>query len=112
MASNPAQKSDTVLDPTFFIPEGAAGFRYDDKDWGDSANEVDGEGGDPGSKPDFFIDDGNEDDAGYPDTPEIVGVIEPQTIDSKSWGQQVIDVLLEVDDVAGDVKYEYRITKV
>jgi len=113
MASNPANKSETIIDPIFHIPEGAVDFVYDDKDRFNTPDNSDvGGSGNDGNGPDTFImDDGNDDTAGVPDVPEVVGVVQ-QDIDRKPWGQQVIDVLIDVSDVAGDVKYEYRITKV
>lgn len=110
MASKSAQTSITELDPMFFIPEGAHELVYDDEEM-DFSNETSEEE----TESVEYFEDGDWDsttedidfDTQVP-TPAILGVLS-QTIRRLPNGQQVVDVVVEVEDVAPN--YDIKVTK-
>lgn len=46
-----------------------------------------------------------------PETPQILGILPPQVIRMDASGNEVVDIVLEVDDVFDATKYEFRVTK-
>ena len=103
MAKRSVYNKKTILDPMFPIPEELQGLEYDDfyTDSGEFENES--ESGDTSSV---------DDDpalSGVP-TPIILG-IHSQTIKTTKSGSQVVDVLLDVEGISQDAKYEVRIVK-
>lgn len=110
MASKPVIRSKTELDPMFFIPEGVEELVYNDEFETTEPSEEEVEV----SYSDYSDEYDVEDDNNYyegPATPEIIGVVS-QTIRRLPSGQQVVDVVIEVSDVAGAENYEVRVTKV
>lgn len=115
MASNPAKTNETIVDPAFYIPDGVVEMHYDDSDVIGSDNGFAGD-----DQEDVFVefdgdiyivDDDSIDSDEFLEVPDNFTIIS-QTIRTAPGGTQVIDLVAEVDDVAGDVTYEYRITKV
>ena len=58
---------------------------------------------------------GVDDDGGVPReemaTPLVTGIIS-QTIRTSPGGNQVVDIVIEVEDIPGAINYDYRIAKV
>lgn len=98
MAKAPVKRVETVLDPTFFIPEGVDEYVYDPSY--QDGPEDEGEGDIP------------QDDT--PDAPEVPDefTIISQTIRGIGGGKQVVDVVAEVPVGNNVVRIEYRLTKV
>lgn len=106
------------LDPMFYLPEG-----MDPRDWDYAPNNgetdgddilVDGDGDDlvaVGSDVEIVDErDVGPEDAGppAPDTLTIVG----QSLRRAPDGSIVVDVVVDVEDIAGINKYEFRVTKI
>lgn len=113
MAKKSVAPGKKLLDPMFYIPEGVDGFAYSEDE---TFEQNDSDSGDS-SVSDSFGDDGYEDFSTLPfedgpDTPEIIGIINPQRIRRTPSGQQVVDVIIEVTDVAAAANYEIRVTKI
>lgn len=105
MAEKSVKRTTTELDPMFFIPEGVDEFIYHDRETTYETSQE--ETGD-----DFFVtDDGDADYFDGPATPEIIEVVS-QTIRTTAAGNQVVDLVVEVEDLAGLSKYEFRVTKI
>lgn len=109
------QKPPTTIDPRFPLPPGVIGVRTQDRDESDvySTAELEGSstyGGtiDPGE---VIFEDGAED-------PRTRGLLAPQYITLVSQmsrtgpdGRQVVDVIIDVAEVAGATDYDVRISK-
>lgn len=111
MAQSAAKREESVVDPMFYIPEGVDELVYSESSGDESEfdNTVETEF----VVEDAYIDDGS-DYADYSDTPavpEIYGVLS-QTLRTTASGQQVVDLVLDVEDVDSIVKYEVRVTKI
>lgn len=113
MASTPVQRQVTPIDPMFPIPEGTDELVYGTASGIDPARQgtgpVDAYTGSP-IDPNFIP----QPDSGgqvYVPTPEIIGIVSQQVRRAPS-GENVIDVVVEVSDVVGATKYEFRVTKV
>lgn len=106
MAQRAVKRSQSVVDPMFYIPEGTDEFVYSDEavSVGDSLEET--------VIDDTFV--GEDDYADYSDTPgvpDIMGVVS-QTIRTTAAGNQVVDLVIEVDAMEALSKYEVRVTKI
>lgn len=97
------------VNPMFFVPEGADDIvvnpssRFADTTEGDfDAEELYGSS-EMSDEYDSALGDA-------PETPDIIRVVSQEVRTNKS-GNQVIDLIIEVEDVLGAVKYDYRVTK-
>lgn len=122
MAKRATHGDKTVIDPLFSIPEGAEEeFTHSQED-----TEIDdGELNDvyslslsddfgyteDGEYLDYFDEGTGGDNAIILDTPESFDVI-AQFLRRAPGGQQVVDIVVEVADVAGAENYEIQVTKV
>lgn len=99
----------------FFIPEGASELEYttdsinveiiegaDEADAVESANEF---------EVDFSEFDEIDHTGDTPDVPLINGIAS-QTVHRTNVGNEVVDVVLDVDDIDGVTSYEFRVTKI
>lgn len=57
-----------------------------------------------------FADDDNADTGDVLEVPTILSIVS-QTVHRTSVGNEVIDVVIEVEDIAGVTNYEFRVTK-
>lgn len=97
------------LDPMFYIPEGATEFDYIDR-----LPATDEEVADFAASDESEIDFSEFDDAidtDVPFTPQITSIVS-QTVHKTAAGNEVVDVVIEVDDIDGVTSYEFRVTKV
>lgn len=112
MANNPVQKTVKTLPNSFYIPDGVTEFEYGDVD-------------------DVFVDGDTTTDENVSDLSDIlvdydVSVVLPdnlipipenvtilsQTMRTAPGGQQVVDLIIQVDDIDGVDHFEPRATKV
>lgn len=115
MANTPVQSGEKTVDPMFFIPDGVVGMEYSpaktSAGTSDSSDTtaVAAEGEDPGDvvASDAF---GPANTVDILDTPQILSVIS-QTVRRSPGGNNVIDVVMEVENVAGAAGYEFRVAK-
>ena len=113
MAKQSVENSKTLLDEMFSIPEGVTDLQYPDAgEYSVSESDYDAE---------LIIDDefveSDEMDTyispvGALDTPQVLEVLSPQEIRMSPAGDEVVDIILNVDDVYGAGNYEVRVTKV
>lgn len=106
MAEKSVNNTQTALDPMFFIPDGVEEFVYDEKERNLETVPEEETGDDS-----FII---SEETTNYfdgPDTPDILGVVS-QTIRTTATGNQVVDLVLEVEELPGLSKYDFRVTKI
>ena len=113
MASTPVQRKVTPIDPMFPIPEGTDELVYGTSSEIDALRQgngpVDSYTGTPidpsQTTPGQVI--------GQVDVPvpDIVGVVSQQVRRAPS-GENVIDVVVEVSEVVGAIRYEFRVTKI
>ena len=118
MAKRTTPSDKVVIDPLFGIPEGAEDqfvysedeYFYDDETYGDLLTEE--------SLLEIEYEDYIEYDDGYDDqddlaldTPEDFQIIS-QTLRRGPGGQQVVDIVIQVEDIAGATNYEIQVTKV
>lgn len=98
MAKNPVKRAQTVILPPFHIPEGVDELVYADV-YQEGAGEYE------------VLDDiSDKEDDGRPDAPDTFTIVK-QTVSKTKDGHQVVDVVAEVEDVKGVIRYEYRLTK-
>lgn len=98
----------------FAIPEGMAGYSYPEvaEEFSAPDTSIDGNS----AEIDILYEDDTEesgdgtDDSGAPDTPDLE--IVDQIVRISQTGNQVVDVIVEVEDVVGASKYEFRVVKV
>jgi hypothetical protein len=125
MAKRSTPNDKILVDPLFSIPEGAEdqfSFSREGADIevsdetdnsldGVSAEGVDSIGYEDGEDT-FILDDGFSDQNGATlDVPQNFSIIS-QVIRRAPGGQQVVDVVLNIPDVAGAINYEVQVTKV
>lgn len=114
-----ADRDKRFVDPMFYIPEGIDEdtwaytqpdeVTYDNEDF--SLNEVESdEFGDVDSDV-TIIDDGDASSDDAPMTIDNLTVIS-QVLRRANDGSQVVDLVVEVDDIPGITKYEFRVTKI
>lgn len=99
MAKKSVKRTQTIISPRFFIPEGVDEFTYDEKSAAGVAVDI---------SDDYWL---ATDDAIYGDSPlvpDILGIIE-QIFRTSPYGTQVVDVVFDVEDVAGATNYEFRL---
>jgi len=87
----------------FNIPDGVDELVYDE-DLSDDANFAEG----PQEFSEGVIEDEVVDDR--PPTPRIIGIVS-QKIRTLNSGDERVDVVLEVEDIVGVDKYEFRVSK-
>lgn len=106
MGKRAVRTSRRAIDPMFFIPDGVDELVYEELERSLTGQED--EFGDNVEIDDIIIiDDDNDDDVSdLPDTPTIVGIVS-QTIRTAATGNQVVDVVIEVEDIDG-LEYEIR----
>lgn len=115
MAKRSVAHSTKKLDPMFFIPEGASELFNSD-----ASLKVETESGDDlvvgpiDLGGDFEVDFTDYDDIDTGDTPEVplINAIVSQTVHRTAAGNEVVDVVIDVEDIAGVTGYELRVTKV
>lgn len=114
MATTPVTRKVTPIDPMFAIPAGATDLVYGTHSGIDSTgtptgdrDAYTGEAVDPSAP----MIPGTGNIAVTVPTPNIVGVVSQQVRRAPS-GDNVIDVVIDVEDVLGATKYEFRVTKV
>jgi len=105
MAEPAVKRSTTPLDPMFHIPEGVDELVYSDN----AGPNGRGAGEDVTDDSFFGFDTGDYSDT--PGVPDILGIIS-QTIRTNSSGNQVVDVVLDVEDMDDLTEYEVRVTKI
>lgn len=103
MTSIQARRGPIKIDPMFPIPVGVDELVYADND------EVDGLAALALDELYGSDNDGDTDGDGIP-VPDILGIISQKMRRTKA-GNQVIDVLFDVEDIEGAVKYELRVVK-
>lgn len=106
----------TPIDPLFSIPIGAEEEFTHTRDLEDDIFEVDEEIEPTDSDEEFYL--SVEDELDFEGdhqtmlaTPTINAIIS-QVVRRAPGGQQVIDVVIEVEDVAGTKEYEIKVTKI
>jgi hypothetical protein len=115
MARNPVQ-GPSYLDPLFPIPDGLVDYQHSDvldpsvsefmADESDSSlleNSSDIED-------DSYVVDDDDDEPDEIDVPNMLTVVD-QIIRTQPSGMQVVDLIVEVEDVAGAANYEFRVVK-
>lgn len=130
MASRSTHSSDIHIDQIFYVPEGFVGVEQNDKKSTSaplegvedivnpagqdmyavsdevSADDYSAESYD--TDPTAVFQEGYEDGL-YP--PDIIGVVS-QVVRQTSAGNQVVDVVIEVEDMPNALNYELRVTKI
>lgn len=106
MAEKSVSSQPTVIDPMFFIPDGVEDFVYSENERNLESVPEEETGDDS-----FVTDEGGVNYFDGPDTPDILGVVS-QTLRTTNTGAQVVDVVIEVEDIPGLSKYDYRVTKI
>lgn len=92
-----------ILDPIFSIPDGAEDtFEYN--------KELDDVEFSEGDVFDYIEEDDEEEEYGLA-TPTEFSIVE-QKIRRAPGGQQVVDIVLEIEDIDGATNYEVQVTKV
>lgn len=113
MATTPVQRQVTPIDPMFPIPEGTDELVYGTNSGIDPSRQqtgpVDSYTGSPIDP--NYIPQPDTDGQVFVPTPDIIGIVSQQVRRAPS-GENVIDVVLEVSDVVGATKYEFRVTKI
>lgn len=112
MAKTPVQNGSISVDPMFFIPDGVVGMGYSPASSTagstDSSEETTGVEVENADEAQEGLD--YEQALDHIDTPQIISVIS-QTIRRGPGGNNVVDVVLEVEDVEGASSYEFRVAK-
>lgn len=106
MAEKSVKRVEYALNPMFHIPEETDEFYYSDEDINTDVDSVE-----ENSLYDGFV--GDYDDLDYSDSPgvpDIIGVVS-QTVRTTAAGNQVVDVIIEVEDMDAASNYELRVTK-
>lgn len=115
MAKRSIATRKTLIDPLFALPPGGEEefvFSRDTAD-GDIGNITDDDFYDGDDVDDDDYDDGETPDNDFAlDTPEIVGILPPQILRRAPGGQQVVDIVLEVEEVLDATTYEIQVDKV
>jgi len=99
MSSKSVKRSQTNIDPRFFIPEGVDEFVYGKTSAGDGVGS---------EAPDEFVLSADGGDYEEVVTPDILGVID-QVVRTAKGGVQVVDVVLDVEDIIGASEYQFRV---
>lgn len=110
MTENAVKRTQTPVDPMFFIPDGVDELVYDDAERELDVEIVEEESEEIYDDV-FLVDDTETSNTEAPETPDILSVVE-QVLRKTSAGNQVVDVVVEVDDIPGISKYEFRVTKI
>ena len=113
MTTTPVQRNVTPIDPMFPIPEGVDELVYGTNSGIDPARQGTGPVDSyTGSivDPNYFPQQEGIGQVVVP-TPEIIGIVSQQVRRAPS-GDNVIDVVIEVSEVVGTTKYEFRVTKI
>jgi hypothetical protein len=106
MAQRPVRQRKSSVDPMFFIPDGVDELEYREEEiFVESSEEDTIISADVYEEPEFESD---TDDSDLPGVPDIYGIFS-QTLRRNSSGSQVVDVVLDVEDMAN--QYDVRITK-
>lgn len=115
MAENAVQPSVKKVDPMFALPEGVTDAAYGpvSEPMVREGVEIDEFGAvetvDPADATDLVSEpDGNN--GILLDTPDILGVVS-QTLRRSPGGLNVVDLVIDVEDIAGAANYEVRVTK-
>lgn len=115
MAKRSVVRQTREINPMFNIPDGMDDWTHPDElllDEEDSLEDADDTDEDAEFESDIdIIDDGDDDTHDAPEVPENLVVLS-QTIRRNADGSMVVDLLVEVDDVPGFVKYDIRVVKV
>lgn len=114
MSQRAVKRDTTPVDPMFFIPDGVDELYYTDHQLIQSSDETEeSEDTEPFfDDTDVQVDYGDETDySDAPETPQILGIVS-QTIRVNSTGNEVVDVVFEVDEVYGSTNYEFRVVKI
>lgn len=102
----------TLIDPVFGIPAGAEdAFVYTDETVFIGADQDSIAVEETTEAPGEEFDEQIPDVANVIDTPTDFKVLS-QTLRRAPGGQQVVDIIIESEDVAGAVNYEFQVTKV
>lgn len=96
MAESKGKRDEIVLHAIFDRPETVDEFVFDDTP---PEGTVSGDAGDSVDESEFGI-----------ATPKVIKIISQDVRKNKS-GDQIVDVVFEVEDVPGAEKYEFRVTK-
>lgn len=117
MSKRPIRRDVETINPMFHIPEGVDELVYDDESL---ENSQYAEG--TSEESEIVIEEEvvivlpetntpeEEDTSGRPPAPRIIGIVK-QTLRTLKSGDERVDVVLEVEDIAGVDKYEFRVSK-
>lgn len=109
MAEKAIKRDEIALDPMFFIPDGMDEYVYIDTE--DLFLDEDGQVEEEYLDDSFLVDD-DTDYSERPGVPKILGIVPPQVFRTTLAGNQVVDIVIEVEDIPGISKYEFRVTKI
>lgn len=110
MAKRPVRRGTKKLSPAFNIPEGVDELAYDE-DSSDAANYAESVDGEVEFASDTsVVQTQPTDTSGAPPSPQVLGIIK-QTVRTLANGDERVDVVLDVEDIVGVDKYEFRISK-
>jgi hypothetical protein len=109
------KKPDIVIDPNFFLPPGVVDARYPNGDETDQAETTDTEitetvDGSVDSPFDESLETGEDNNVSTLFPPDSVIVVS-QVIRTGDNGQQVVDVIIEVEDVPTSIQVDVRMAK-
>lgn len=117
MAKKPVIRDTKVVDPLFYIPKGMDGWEYVAKpvenETSDDSIQLspDGSGDNaPPAEADVHIIDNTKVD-GKLRAPSTLSIVS-QKIRRNPDGSAVVDIILDIEDVPGNIKYEIRVTKI
>ena len=110
MAENAIKRTQTAVDPMFFIPDGVDELVYDDVERTLEVDEVE-ESSEEIFEDYLLIDETETSSFDGPDTPDILGVIE-QVLRTTATGAQVVDLVLDIEEIPGISKYEFKVAKI
>lgn len=113
MRGRPVRTQPIEIDPMFFIPEGVDELKYgigiivpESDEIDENEFDVDIDADDTGAT------DGDDTDySDAPETPTVFGIIPPQVIHMDASGNEVVDVVFDVEDIWDATSYEIRVTK-
>lgn len=117
MSNRPIRRKVESIDPMFNIPDGVDELVHDE-DASDNANYAEGsqEFAEGIIEEEIVIlpveesPQEEEDPTGKPPAPRVLGIIK-QTLRTLKNGDERVDVVLEVEDIVGVDKYEFRVSK-
>lgn len=112
MANRTAQYDVKIINPMFLIPDGLVGYEYGDEALRLPTKESEIQAAAAASDVYYVLselaDSGSGNAYGL-DTPSIIGIIS-QYVHTASTGQQLVDVLLQIDDIV-NAEYDFQVAR-